>query len=113
MATYDLATATPSSLSKGDILNCSYSGSKKSIVLPPGTYKLEVWGAQGGYRSNATYGGKGGYSYGTLTLNNTTNLYVYVGKQAQPNISQLMRMVKVVVIKQHTIEVAWGMQLEK
>lgn len=79
MATYDLATTSPSSLSKGDILNCSYSGSKKSIVLPPGTYKLEVWGAQGGYRSNASYGGKGGYSVGTITLTEKTTVYLYSG----------------------------------
>ena len=41
--------------------------------------KLEVWGAQGG---DATYGGKGGYSVGTLNnLNGISNLYVYVGQQ--------------------------------
>ena len=44
-----------------------------------GTYKLQVWGAQGGYRSSSTYGGKGGYSVGTITLTKGTNLYVYVG----------------------------------
>jgi hypothetical protein len=47
MATYDLATTSPSftSLRAGDIINCSYSGAKKNIDLPAGTYKLEVWGA--------------------------------------------------------------------
>lgn len=44
-----------------------------------GTYKLQVWGAQGGYRSSTTYGGKGGYSIGTVTLKKGTKLYVYVG----------------------------------
>ena len=69
----------------------SATGAVQNVTLNAGTYKLEVWGAQGGnYNTtytggnNTTYiGGKGGYSYGTLTLNNTTNLYVYVGKQAQ------------------------------
>ena len=44
-----------------------------------GTYKLQVWGAQGGYRTSSTYGGKGGYSVGTIKLTKGTKLYVYVG----------------------------------
>ena len=79
MATYDLASTTPSNLAINDIINCSYSGSKKSITLPAGKYKLQVWGAQGGYRSNSSYGGKGGYSIGTITLNEKTTVYVYAG----------------------------------
>jgi hypothetical protein len=68
MATYNLTSTTPAKIQTGDILNCPYSGSYKTITLPAGTYKLEVWGAMGGYRSSATYAGKGGYSVGTLTL---------------------------------------------
>ena len=81
MATYDLATTSPSftSLRAGDIINCSYSGAKKSIDLPAGTYKLEVWGAEGGYRSSSSQSGKGGYSTGVLTLTNKTTLYIYSG----------------------------------
>ena len=79
MATYDLASTTPSNLAINDIINCSYSGSKKSITLPAGKYKLQVWGAQGGYRSNSSYGGMGGYSIGTITLANPTTVYVYAG----------------------------------
>lgn len=57
-----------------------YTGNIQSIELPPGEYKLEVWGAQGG--STASYaGGKGGYSYGTLSLASQTTLYVVVGGQ--------------------------------
>ena len=44
-----------------------------------GKYKLQVWGAQGGYRSSSTYGGKGGYSVGTVNLTKGDKLYVYVG----------------------------------
>lgn len=44
-----------------------------------GVYKLQVWGAQGGYRSSSTYGGKGGYSVGNITLTKGDKLYVYVG----------------------------------
>lgn len=63
----------------GDILNYAYTGAVQSVILPKGIYKLECWGAQGGYRSNTTYGGKGGYSVGTLTLEKETELFVYVG----------------------------------
>ena len=55
----------------------SYTGSVQQVDLPAGTYKLEVWGAQGG--SNGGSGGKGGYSVGILTLSNNTTVYVYVG----------------------------------
>ena len=44
-----------------------------------GNYKLQVWGAQGGYRSSSTYGGLGGYSIGTVYLTKGTNVYIYVG----------------------------------
>ena len=61
MTTYDLTSTTPTQLKTGDIINCPYSGSAKSLSLPKGTYKLEVWGAQGGSYSSY-YGGAGGYS---------------------------------------------------
>ena len=49
-------------------------------TLNPGTYTFKVWGAQGGNSSTSSgTGGKGGYSKGTLTLSNDTNLYIYVG----------------------------------
>ena len=72
---------TATKVKKGQVLNYSYTGGVQSITLPPGSYKLECWGAQGGYRLNdiSTYGGKGGYSVGELTLNEETMLYVQVG----------------------------------
>lgn len=63
----------------GDILNYAYTGAVQSVILPKGIYKLECWGAQGGYRSSATYGGKGGYSVGTITLDEETEVFIYVG----------------------------------
>ena len=42
MAIYDLTSSIPSKIKTGDILNCPYTGSGKSIILPKGTYKLEV-----------------------------------------------------------------------
>ena len=79
MATYDLTTTTPSQIQTGDIINCPYSGNYKTITLKKGTYKLEVWGAEGGYRSSTSYSGKGGYSYGTITLPADATLYLYAG----------------------------------
>ena len=84
MATYDIvSTDLPEQLQVGDVINCSRPiiiGDRHIITLPPGTYKLECWGAQGGYRSSSTYGGKGGYSYGTLTLTKKTTLELSVGQ---------------------------------
>ena len=82
MAIYNIVTDTINvkRLKKGDIINCPYSGSAKSIALPKGTYQLEVWGAMGGYRSDITYAGKGGYAKGTLTLTaKSTTLYLLAG----------------------------------
>lgn len=80
MATYDITTNPPTVLADGDILNCPYSGAVKSITLPAGVYKLEVWGAQGGGYSSYK-GGAGGYSIGNLTLLEPTTLYLYAGGQ--------------------------------
>ena len=59
----------------------NYTGSVQKVTLDPGKYKLEVWGAQGGYRSGSAYGGYGGYSVGILELAATTDAYIYVGGQ--------------------------------
>lgn len=67
------------SIKTGDILNFDYTGAVQTVTLPKGIYKLECWGAQGGYRSGATYGGYGGYSVGTLTLEADTQLFIYSG----------------------------------
>ena len=63
----------------GDILNYDYTGAVQTVTLPKGAYKLECWGAQGGYRSSATHGGHGGYSVGTLILEANTQLFIYSG----------------------------------
>lgn len=79
MATYDLTASIPSSVRDGDVLNCPYSGEVVAITLPRGVFKLEVWGAQGGYRSSASYAGKGGYAVGTLTLEEPTEIFLRAG----------------------------------
>jgi hypothetical protein len=84
MATYDLTQNIPSSIVTGDILNCPYSGSPINITLPAGSYKLECWGAQGGYNTNSAAGGKGGYSVGNITFDTSTSIYIYTGGQGTP-----------------------------
>ena len=59
--------------------NYPYTGSYEIFEAQPGTYMIQVWGAQGGYRSGASYGGYGGYSVGTLTLTSPATMYIYVG----------------------------------
>jgi hypothetical protein len=58
--------------------DCTYY----SVTLESGTYNLEVWGAQGGNDTTyptTNFGGRGGYSKGTVTLKSRTTLYVHVG----------------------------------
>lgn len=67
-----------------------YTGNIQTTTLTPGTYILETWGAQGGYGMNETYrGGYGGYSVGTITLTETTTLYIAVGGQGTNGISNV------------------------
>jgi len=55
----------------------TYTNSYKTFTVPyDGTYKIELWGAQGG----GTYGGEGGYTSGYIELNKNDNLFVYVGE---------------------------------
>ncbi len=72
---------------QNSVQNFSYTGSVQTYSVSAGTYKLEVWGAQGGraYYSSSSYGygygGYGGYASGTYTVNAPTTLYVCVGAE--------------------------------
>ena len=61
-----------------------------SFTFEPGSYLLEVWGAQGGNSSISFFGsemstfgvgGKGGYSRGILRLSTKTPAFIYVGQK--------------------------------
>ena len=58
-----------------------YTGLYQEFKVPcNGTYKLEVWGAEGGaVGSNAS--GKGGYALGNAKLIKDSNIYIYVGQK--------------------------------
>ena len=64
----------------GTVFNFDYTGTVQEVTLPPGRYKLQCWGAQGGNSgSYSGTGSKGGYSEGQLTLTEPTTLYIFVG----------------------------------
>lgn len=77
MATYDLTSSIPKYylLKAGDILNCPYSGSKKTIQLPAGQYKFECWGAQGGTGYTSTNSPSGLNNKVNITSNNFSSYF--------------------------------------
>ena len=63
----------------GTIWNFDYTGAEQVFTTPTnGTYKLEVWGAQGG-KSDEGVGGYGGYSNGNIMIEKSNNLFINIG----------------------------------
>ena len=58
-----------------------FTGGSQNIVLKPGKYRFEVWGAQGGATGCTGYypGGAGGYSAGDVTVSQEKKYFVHVG----------------------------------
>ena len=73
------------SYEKGYIWTFDYTGGEQDFVTPcSGTYKLEVWGAQGGYGSYGTgtkIGGYGAYSFGNISIAKENNIFINIGGQ--------------------------------
>lgn len=66
------------------VWNYEYSGTEQYFIVPKtGTYKLEVWGSQGGVGSPSLSGGYGGYSTGKIVLNKNNVLNIVVGGQGE------------------------------
>lgn len=63
-----------------------YAGPSQYVVPKTGNYKLEVWGAQGASKAGKI-AGFGGYSVGTISLNQGDILYVNVGGQPDDSAS--------------------------
>ncbi len=66
----------------------SFTGAQQTWTVPEtGSYTIEAWGAQGGnagYNGTiSTYGGKGGYASGSISLTANQVIYIYVGGQGQ------------------------------
>ena len=62
-----------------------YTGEEQTFIAPVnGTYKLETWGASGGYSKESTYlGGYGGYATGQASLNIDQKVYINVGGRGE------------------------------
>ena len=68
---------------EGKVWTFSYSGQQEDFIVPcDGTYKLEVYGAQGGSGDHGD-GGKGGYSVGTKEFTANTDLHIAVGGRGE------------------------------
>lgn len=75
-------TVTIKALWVKTVVNFDYTGGEQIFAVPAtGYYKLEVWGAQGGYWTSSAdaRGGYGGYSIGVVKFNKNENKYVNVG----------------------------------
>ena len=56
-----------------------YTGGEQVFVAPyTGTYKVELWGAQGG-SIDSILGGSSSFVTGTIQINKNTKLYLYIG----------------------------------
>lgn len=86
--TYGLAKVIPAStVTEGTPQNFAYTGNVQTYTVPAtGTYKLETWGAEGGWGcitatgyDSPDPGGKGGYSKATFSLIKGQTLYIYAG----------------------------------
>lgn len=65
----------------------NYTGGVQTFTAPTdGNYKLESWGASGGNSTKFTtkYGGKGGYTTGTVYLTAGQTIYIYAGGAGGP-----------------------------
>ena len=68
------------SIEPGTQFNFDYTGGEQEFEVPcDGYYKLETWGAQGGYANANFYGGYGAYSVGNVYLNANDILYINTG----------------------------------
>ncbi len=72
-------------IAKGYEWTFNYTGSEQEFTIPcSGEYKIELWGASGGYYPQSLYkrSSLGGYVAGEINLNKRKNLYIYVGQQS-------------------------------
>ena len=68
----------------GSEYDFDYTGGEQTFTAPySGSYKLEVWGSQGGKTTTTTdtngYAGYGGYATGVINLDKSSTIYVNVG----------------------------------
>ena len=54
-----------------------------TVELYPGTFVLEVWGAQGGDNEDQSFGGLGGYSEASINIDSFTKMFLYIGGKGE------------------------------
>ena len=68
----------------GHVWNFDYTGSYQTFKVPQnGTYKIELWGAEGGKNVThnvTTTNNKGAYTSGEIKLNKSKKIYIYIGQ---------------------------------
>ena len=77
-----IVAPTTCEYTNGYVWNFEYTGDVQDFTVPcNGTYKVELWGAQGGSAKYSTQydGGKGGYTKGNISLTQNQKIYLYVG----------------------------------
>ena len=81
--TFEIVQSAFCAYNVGQVWNYNYTGGIQSFSTPcNGTYKLEVWGAQGGNVTGSLgtgIGGYGGYATGNVLLSQNQSLYIVVG----------------------------------
>ena len=68
--------------------NSTYDCTPYIVHFKPATYRIELWGASGHGATNGAPG-KGGYTSGEITFNESTTLYFYVGTHGYYNVIKL------------------------
>ena len=69
------------SVAPGTVYNFAYTGSVQNFTTScTGSYKIELWGAQGGSACYSNNLNSGAYTSGVVRLQENTNLKVYVGQ---------------------------------
>ena len=68
-----------------ECVDFSYTGGEQTFTVPSNVLSLDlkVWGAQGGDGTKTDSGGKGGYSYGKLSVKPGDKLYIIVGGKGE------------------------------
>ena len=81
--TFTIASPDLSDYYNKKVWEFSYVGEGKLWKAPfDGTYRMECWGASGGWNiSNGNAGGSGGYVSGVISLTKDQEFYVYTGQQ--------------------------------
>jgi hypothetical protein len=75
---YNSATSTELTI---DQTCTSTSCASHTIILTQGSYKIELWGSQGGTAAYAASPGNGSYVRGNFTVTKETILYAFIGNR--------------------------------